>query len=184
MTKTRTYRMDHRFGGGGIVAVSLLFQLGCDRAATEKVALRSAPEELASSAVVASPVALGLAAKKLGTAPENVVLGDPQTLSLPLTGKGPIIRQKAHALVAGQLVTVGVAIDNRGNEVDADSLVAAEEAAQRAKYGKKTVGLYDRIQLAPAGPKIQVSFWLHVPDSDMVFQTEPPVGDGAHNQHD
>jgi hypothetical protein len=72
-----------------------------------------------------------------------------------------------------------VAVDGNGNEVDADSLIAAEEAARRVKYGKRTVDLHNKVQLTPAEQKLQVSFWLHVPDSDIVPQTVSPAGDGA-----
>jgi hypothetical protein len=111
--------------------------------------------------------------------PAAVTLGAGQTLTLPLTGKGPITRHKAFALSGGQSGAVSVAVDGNGNEVDADSLIAAEESARRAKYGKRTVDLYNKVQLAPAAQKLQVSFWLHVPDSDIVPQTLSPVGDGA-----
>jgi hypothetical protein len=180
MKRVRTHGLNHQFGAETVLAVSFLFQLGCDRVATEgATSSKASQEKLASPAAAASPAALGLAAAKLGVSTASVILGVSQTLVLPLTGKGPITRQKAHALFAGKIVSTSIAVDSNGNAVDADSLLASEEAVRRAKFGKKTEDLYNRLQSSKQGQNHQVSFWLHIPDADTPLQTTSRVGYGS-----
>jgi len=123
--------------------------------------------------------ALNLAAQMLGVDQESVGLGEGPTIALPLTGKGPFRRYKAYLRSAGEPNVVGLALDENGEQVDADSLTAAEEAARRAKYGKKTVDLYDRLNPACAPQKVPVTIWLHVPDPNSLPEPRPPAGDGV-----
>jgi hypothetical protein len=111
--------------------------------------------------------------------PDAVALSPQQTLSFPLTGKGPVTRQKAYATLKGRQVGVDVSIDGNGNEADPDALVAAEQAGWRAKYGKKSVALHERVRSGTEGKAIPVSIWLHIPEEDIPLIDTPPVGDGA-----
>jgi hypothetical protein len=105
-------------------------------------------------------------------------MGSGQSVSFPLTGKGTITRFKAFQASNGQTPLVGVAVDANGAEVDADAMIAAEQAAWRSKYGKKTPDLHARVQASAKGQKIPVSIWLHIPESDIVAVSQATAGAG------
>lgn len=177
MDQIRTHKTTHWLGAGAILAVSLLLSLGCSHDGVDGATPTSAREQLASPVAIGNLA--GIAAKKLGVNASDVTVSAGQTLSLPLTGKGPITRHKAHTVLAGQPAITGVAVDSNGNEVDADSLIAAEQAAWRAKHGKKTVDMYNKVQSATSGQMLRVSVWLRIPDADLATVAIPPAGDGV-----
>ncbi|MGA7742443.1 MAG: S8 family serine peptidase [Polyangia bacterium] len=104
--------------------------------------------------------ATSAAAAQLGVAPTAVVLGPPVTLDLPLTGRH-FTQFKA---VGGSVTTVGVSFDELGQPANVEPALAAESAAYKKLYGKKTPGLYG--QMVAAQPATQrVSFLLNFNDT-------------------
>jgi hypothetical protein len=79
----------------------------------------------------------------------------------------------------------GVTLDANGNEVDLDKLLANEEQARAAKYGKLDPGLVDRLKTAGADEKVDVIVILRSSGYEPPARPEgKPAPEGDKAAHD
>jgi len=159
-----------------ILLTSLLLFAGCGRPGNGDSPTISGRIAVQTDRVdVVADQARGIAAAKLGVPQESVRLGSPQVVSLPLTGKGPIVRYKAYSNKSKE---VEIALDINQQEVNGESLIKVETDAWTAAHGKKAIELEQKLSTLSSADKARVSIWLHVPEEDIQTVERGPLGDG------
>lgn len=128
-------------------------------------------------------VALNLVAKRTGNKVEQLEVINSASPYLPLIGKRLNtfkVRNKTDQQV--YLITV----DEKGDEVDLDLLLAEERAAHAAKYGKLQPELAERLKTASPDELIKVIIHLHEPpdtaDRPQLPLMNRPVPDNPNEQ--
>ncbi len=112
--------------------------------------------------------ALGLVAGRNRLPVHELEVVNSTTATYPLTGKTAFAFKVAHR--AEKIFIVH--LDEIGRELDGAQLMAAEQAAYAAKYGKLDPALAERLAGAPEDELIMVHIWLKAPPF-----TPPPAPD-------
>lgn len=129
---------------------------------------REAPKHLEA-------IATRLVAKQKALKTEGLIVSSSNVLNLPLTGK------TAYSYTMTDTQTGfphSITLDEKGQEVDEELLLAEEQAARTAKYGKFEPELLELIQRASMLEKIRVIITLKIPPDSEKRPEEPDIIDG------